>query len=167
MKSAVKSAESFAELGTKTFFSFERSIHMDHYATKIFEVPCLLSEQGHLFTFVNKWLFTPLEWVRIWRKVSQINRLGLSNLLIPCTAWNYQYGRIRIKKCNQKLRFFGNLMTAPPTDKSVSPKLSGNWKISWIDTKIKSFGLLVQKLWLFYDFRENTTWVTSIIKNPS
>ena len=146
MKSAVKSAESFAEPWTKTFFSFERSIHMDHYATKIFEVPCLLLEQGHLFIFVNKWLFTPLERVRIWRKVSQINRLGLSNLLIPCTAWNYDYRRIRIKKCNQKTEIFGNLMTAPPGDKSMSPKVSGNWKISWIDTKIKSFGFLDPKI---------------------
>ena len=59
MKSAVKSAESFAELGTKTFFSFEGSIDVDYYTIKKFGVPYLLSEQGHLFTFVNKWLFTP------------------------------------------------------------------------------------------------------------
>ena len=37
-------------------------------------------------------------------------------------------------------------MTAPPIDKSVWPKVSGNWKIGWMDTKIKSFAHLVQKI---------------------
>ena len=38
-KSAVRSAESFTELGTKTFFSFERSLNVDYFSIKIFGVP--------------------------------------------------------------------------------------------------------------------------------
>ena len=53
-------------------------------------------------------MFTPFNLVRIWRKVSQIKGIGLSNLLRYHPAWNYAIQRRYNMKYKQKLRFFEN-----------------------------------------------------------
>ena len=134
-KSDQSPAESFTELGTQTFFFNERPIHEEHFGVKKFLVPCLLWEQCHLISFVNKWTCTPFEGDQFSSLSYQMKGLGQGYLSIPFPDWVNSYRLSYSKKCKQKLRFSKKLTTAPPDGKSYATKLSGNWKISWIDTK--------------------------------
>ena len=78
--------------------------------------------------------------------------LGQGFLYIPVRDWINRYKLSYSKKCKQKLRFYEKLTTAPPGGKSCATKLSGNWKISWIDTKNSWISWPDQKLHHFHGF---------------
>ena len=58
--SAVRSAESFAELGTKTFFSFERSLNVDYFAIKILGNPMFTFRARSFVHFCKQIVVYPL-----------------------------------------------------------------------------------------------------------
>ena len=85
--------------------------------------------------------------------------LGQGYLFIPFRGWTKAYKLSYSKKCKQKLRFSKKLTTAPPDGKSYATKLSGNWKISWIDTKNSKISWPDPILWRIFDFTDIWLWL--------
>ena len=96
----------------KLFF-IERPMNEDHIGERKKMLPFILLELWHLFTFVNKLLWTTLEQLRFWCSASQMKALCLSNLLRYVRAWRLSYKLRSGKNSKQKLRFFGKWYQRP------------------------------------------------------